>query len=93
MPKELLPKSTVLKYISRISSLVKSISSLTATIHSLAFMTKIFTPGILPNSPVEYCVRTRNRFFANCWVMVLAPRALPLKMSFAAEKSPWKSMP
>ena len=49
-------------------------------------MTRIFTPGILPSSPVEYCVRTRNRFLASCWVMVLAPRARPLAMSLPLQK-------
>ena len=93
MPKELLPKSTVLKYMVRMSSLLNIISSLMATIHSLAFMMSNLTPGILPSSPPEYCVRTRNRFLASCWVMVLAPRALPEAMSFMAAKSPCMSMP
>ena len=66
MPKELLPKSTVLRYMVSISSLLNIISSLMATIHSLAFITKSFTPGMYPSSPVEYWVRTRKRFLANC---------------------------
>ena len=75
MPNELLPKSTVLAYIVSISFLSNSSSSFVAIIHSLLFMIRILMPGIFPSNPVEYSVRTRNRFFANCWVIVEAPRA------------------
>ena len=75
MPKQLLPKSTVLAYIVRISSFSYTISILVAIIHSLLLMMTILRPGMLLSSPELLGVRMRNMFFANCWVMVDAPRA------------------
>ena len=94
MPKAFEPKSTVLAYMVRISFLVNSCSIFTAVIHSLLFMMRIFSPGIFPSNPVEYCVRTLNMFLANCCVMVDAPLAsLCRAKSLIAAKTPWMSMP